>query len=46
MQAGEVFHAAHGRQVFRARLFQLAGWGLLLIALLLLVAVVTLYWLR
>jgi hypothetical protein len=46
MQAGEVFHAAHGRQVFRARLLQMAGWGVLLIAVLLLVALVTLHWLR
>ncbi|WP_299029921.1 hypothetical protein [uncultured Thermanaerothrix sp.] len=45
MQAGEVFHAAHGWRVFRARLLQMLGWGVLLVALLALVALAVFYWL-
>ncbi len=45
MQAGEVFHTAHGWRVFRARLLQMLGWGLLLVALMALVALAVVYWL-
>jgi len=45
MQAGQDFHNAHGQQVGLARLLQALGWGLLLLALVILVVALTLQWL-
>ncbi|HTX78036.1 MAG TPA: hypothetical protein VMC62_00130 [Longilinea sp.] len=42
MAGGTEFHQAHGRQVVTASLFQIAAWGLLLIAILSLAVWVTL----
>lgn len=42
---GTQFHQAHGRQVFTARMMRLAGWLLLLGALVILAIGLTLYFL-
>ncbi len=45
LAGGSAFHYRHGRQVIRAGLLRAAGWALLVIALLLLAAALTMYWL-
>jgi hypothetical protein len=41
MNSGTEFHWQHGRSLFYARLLQLAGWGLLLLAFVLLAVALT-----
>lgn len=45
LAGGTVFHHRHGRQVIRTNLLRLAGWILLVLAILLLVAALTIHWL-
>jgi len=45
LAGGSIYHHRHGRQVIRAGLLRLAGWILLLVALILLAAALTLQWL-
>lgn len=45
LAGGSAFHHRHGRQVVRAGLIRLAGWLLLVLALLLLAAALTLQFL-
>jgi hypothetical protein len=44
MAGGSAYHYRHGRKVVRAGLARLAGWLLLVLALILLVAALTLQW--
>jgi hypothetical protein len=45
LSGGSQYHRQHGRQVIQSGLLRLAGWLLLLIAILLLVVALTLQWL-
>jgi hypothetical protein len=45
LAGGSTFHQRHGRQVLRAGLLRLAGWILLVVAILLLAAALTIQWL-
>lgn len=45
LAGGSQFHHRHGRQVMRAGLLRLAGWVLLLLAIVLLAVGLTLQWL-
>lgn len=45
LAGGTAYHRRHGRQVFQANLLRLAGWLLLILALLLLAVGLTLQWL-
>lgn len=44
LAGGSAYHHRHGRQVIRAGLMRLAGWVLLVAALILLAAALTLQW--
>jgi hypothetical protein len=46
LDSGSEFHRRHGRLVLTARLMKLAGWLLLLVALVLLTVGLTLQWLK
>jgi len=46
LTSGSVYHHQHGRQVLRATLLRLAGWALLLMALVLLAVWLTLNFIR
>ncbi len=46
LAGGSAFHHRHGRQVIKADLLRLAGWILLVLALVLLAAALTIQWLR
>lgn len=46
MNSGNVFHLKHGRQVLVASLLRLAGWILLLLAVVLLAVALTIRWLN
>lgn len=46
LAGGSAFHHRHGRQVMNAGLLSLAGWILLVLALILLSAALTLQWVR
>ncbi len=43
LAGGSVYHHQHGRQVVRTNLLRLAGWFLLVIAILLLAAALTIH---
>ncbi len=45
LAGGSAFHHRHGRQVLRADLLRLAGWTLLVLAILLLAAALTIQFL-
>jgi hypothetical protein len=45
LAGGSAFHHRHGRQVFRAGLFRMSGWILLILALLLLAVGLTIQFL-
>ncbi len=45
LAGGSAYHHRHGRQVLRAKLLRSAGWLLLVLAIILLVAGLTLHWL-
>lgn len=46
LTAGLQFHRQHGRRVLAARLLTALGWGLLLIALILITVALTIRWLQ
>jgi hypothetical protein len=43
---GNEFHHQHGQQVWTARLLRFAGWGLMLLAIILLAVALTIQWLN
>ncbi len=45
LAGGSAYHHQHGRQVVRTNLLRLAGWLLLILAILLLAAALTIHWL-
>jgi hypothetical protein len=45
LAGGSAYHHQHGRQVIRISLLRLAGWLLLVTAILLLAAALTIHWL-
>ena len=45
LAGGSAYHHQHGRQVIRTNLLRLAGWFMLILAILLLAAALTIHWL-